>query len=68
MLEQQKIVIRELASDRELFQMELKKTLSKMSEVEMCAFCQWARDEFSDRYPDVIEEAVIKRCCSGRLN
>ncbi len=56
MLEHQKIVLKNVSTDKELFRKELLKSLKWLSPVEIALLSEWVYQEFSDKHPDIISE------------
>lgn len=57
MLEYQKIILKKVCFDRQLFEKELMKTLNWIRPTQKMEFEKWVETEFSEIYPDILQNA-----------
>ena len=58
MLEYSKLVLQKVRFSKFLFEKELRKAKSIITNAETKEFCTWCTSEFGDRYQDIIEKTI----------
>jgi len=66
MLEHQKMILRAISDDEELFKKEMIKALTWLKPREKSIFRKWLRENYLQQYPDLVElsESSIERFVS----
>ncbi|RLD60577.1 MAG: hypothetical protein DRJ01_09395 [Bacteroidetes bacterium] len=60
MLEHQKVIIRNVSSNKELFENEIKKSIKWLNKNDLLQFNKWLIANFNDKYPDIISKYFDK--------
>ncbi|MBE9469229.1 MAG: hypothetical protein IMY72_13030 [Bacteroidetes bacterium] len=60
MLEHQKVVLRNVSSNKVLFENEIKKSIKWLNKIDLMQFSRWLIANFNDKYPDIISKYIDK--------
>ena len=60
MLEHQKVVLRNVSSNKVLFENEIKKSIKWLNKIDLMQFSRWLIANFNDKYSDIISKYIDK--------